>query len=191
MVRVVLGGIVGGLALFLVGFLFWGTPLSALAYSVAPDAQNAAVQQALAANLTPTGTGTYVVPWPGTGQGTTLYGQGPVALIHFNTHGFPVVDSATLLGGLILAIVTAMLIAFGLYAIAGRVTDFASRARLVVLFSVAAALYLHVGQSVFNHHGLRFFLYLGISDALGLIAAGLVIARWFLPKPAINPPPAG
>ena len=31
MIRSVLGGLLGGLALFITGFLFWGTPLSALA----------------------------------------------------------------------------------------------------------------------------------------------------------------
>jgi hypothetical protein len=181
MVRLFIGAVLGGLALFMVGFLFWATPLSRIAYNVASDGQNAAVQSALAQQLTTLGTGTYAVPWTSTGGGTILYGQGPIALIHFNSGGFPVVDTAALIGKLVMAIVTAALIAGALSSIAGRVTSFADRARVVILFSVAAALYLHVGQPVSNHFGYRFFIYLALSDALGLIAAGLVIARWFLP----------
>lgn len=184
MVRIVLGSILGGFAQFLVGFLFWGTPLSRLAFNVAGETQNAAVQTALAQNLTQTGTGTYAVPWPGTPQGTVLFGQGPIATIHLNTAGFPVVDSGALIAGLILSIVTAFLIGLALHGVADRVTTFAERARLVVLFSAAAVLYLHIGQPIFNHYGWAYFLYLALADFIGLVVAGLVIARWFVPGPA-------
>lgn len=38
MVRTVIGGLLGGLAIYVVGFIFWGTPLSGLAFHRA-DAQ--------------------------------------------------------------------------------------------------------------------------------------------------------
>ncbi|MGH6781668.1 MAG: hypothetical protein ACREB5_06140, partial [Sphingomonadaceae bacterium] len=158
---------------------------SRLAFSTAGDMQNASVQNALAQNLTPTGTGTYVIPWPSTSQGTTLYGQGPIATVHFNVAGFPAFDSGSLVAGLILSIVTAALIGLALWGIAGRVTAFADRVKLVVLFALAAVLYLHIGQPIFNHYGWGYFIYLAISDLIGLVVAGAVIARWFLPKPAV------
>ena len=187
MIRLVIGSILGGLAQFFVGFLFWGTPLSAIAFSQAGDGQNAAVQQALAQNLTPTGTGTYLVPAPSTQAGTTLFGQGPIATVHYNVSGFPVVDAPALIVGLVMSIIAALLIGLALYAIASRVTDFATRARVVILFAVAAVFYLDLGQPVFNHYGWRYFIYLALGDVLGLIAAGLVIARWFLPTAAMTP----
>ncbi|HWW65485.1 MAG TPA: hypothetical protein VNZ43_12040 [Sphingomonadaceae bacterium] len=187
MVRLVIGSIAGGIAQFLVTFLFWWTPLSRLAFSVAGDPANADLQRALARNLTQTGTGTYAVPWTSTQQGTTLFGQGPIATIHFNIHGFPVIDTGTLLGALILSIITAFLIGLALHGVAARVAGFADRVRLVVLFALAAALYLHLGQPVLHHYGWRYFVYLTIGDALGLIAAGIVIARWFLPRPPLTP----
>jgi hypothetical protein len=186
MVRLVIGSIAGGIAQFIVGFLFWWTPLNRLAFKVVGDPANADLQAALARNLTANGTGTYAVPWTGTQQGTTLFGQGPIATIHFNIHGFPVTNSAALIGGLILAIVTAFLIALALHGIAGRVTTLAERIKLVVLFAVAAALYFHIGQPILHPFDWRYFLYLGISDALGFIAAGVVIARWFLPNPPVS-----
>ncbi|MBW8745598.1 MAG: hypothetical protein JF628_14900 [Sphingomonas sp.] len=183
MVRILIGSIVGGLAQWIVGAIFWATPLSRIAFHVANDTANAGVQQALAQYLTPTGTGTYYVPWPDTSQGTILHGRGPVAMIHFNISGFPLMDSTSLVEGLILSIVSILLIGLALHAIGGRVQDFASRAKLVILFSVAAALYFTVGQPVFNYFmPWGYFLYLALSQVLGLIAGGLVLVRWFMPK---------
>lgn len=185
MVRILIGSILGGLAQWVVGAIFWGTPLGKLAFHVAGDAQNAAVQQILAQNLTPTGTGTYYVPWPDSAQGTVLHGRGPVALIHFNTSGFPVMNGTALIEGLILSIVSILLIGLALHAVAGRVQDFASRVKLVVLFSVATTLYFTIGQPVFNYYmPWGYFIYLAISQLLGLIAGGLVLVWWFLPKSA-------
>ena len=185
MVRLVIGSVVGGFVQWLVGFLFWGTPLSGLAFKVAPEAQNAAVQTMLAQALTPTGTGTYYVPWPDTPQGTVLHGRGPVALIHFNTAGFPVMDTGAIVGGLILSIVTIFLIGFALYAIADRVHDFTTRLRIVVLAAVATALYFTLGQPAVNQYlPWGYFVYQFISQVAGLIAGGLVLARWFLPRAA-------
>lgn len=184
MIRLIPGAIAGGLAQFLVGFVFWGTPLSRLAFTTAGDGENAAVQNVLAQNLTTTGTGTYMVPWPSTSQGTILFGKGPVATIHFNVGGFPAFDLASMFQGLILSIITALLIGLALWSIAQRVPAFADRMKLVVLFALAAVLYLNLGQPVFNHYGWGYFIYLALANAIGLILAGAVIARWFLPRPA-------
>ena len=70
MVRSVIGGLLGGLAMFIIGFIFWGTPLSAIAFSRADDQTGANLQAALAQGLSATGTGVYVVPDPVTAQGT-------------------------------------------------------------------------------------------------------------------------
>jgi len=186
MVRILIGSIVGGLAQWIVGAIFWGTPLGKLAFRVADDAANANVQQALAQNLTPTGTGTYYVPWPDTAQGTVLHGKGPVALVHFNTSGFPIMNGTSLIEGLILSIVSILLIGLALHAIAARVQDFTSRAKIVILFAVAATLYFTIAEPVFNYYlPWGYFVYLALSQLLGLIAGGLVLVRWFMPKPVI------
>ena len=66
MVRSVIGGLLGGLAMYIIGFIFWGTPLSALAFSRAGDQESANLQAALAQGLNATGTGVYVIPDPAT-----------------------------------------------------------------------------------------------------------------------------
>ena len=183
MARMVIGSVLGGIAMWLVGFLFWGTPLSRFALTVADEPASAAIQSMLAQQLGATGTGAYPVPWPGTPAATVLYGQGPTAMVFYNSSGYPVVDSAALIGGLVLAIVCALLIGVALLAVSARVTSFADRMKLVILFAVAATLYTDIGQPVFNHMPWGYFIYLWLSNTIALIVAGAVIARWFLPKP--------
>jgi len=188
MVRILIGSILGGLAQWVVGAIFWGTPLAKIAFRVVDDTKNAAVQQALAANLSETGTGTYYVPWPDSAQGTVLHGKGPVALIHFNTAGFPVMDGSSLVEGLVLSILTILLIGLALHAIADRVQEFAIRARIVILFAAAATLYFTVSQPVFNYSlPWTYFIYLALSQLIGMVVGGLVLVRWFMPKAAVAP----
>lgn len=186
MAKTLLGGVLAGVALYLVGFLFWGTPLSMLAFNRIEAPQSAVLQQALAQTLTETGTGTYSIPTTGTAEGDIMFGRGPVAMVHFNISGFPVVDSGALGAGFILAIVTGLILALALGTVGARISDFASRARVAILFALAATLYTELGQPVFNHFGYGYWIYLFLSDFIGLSVAGLIIARWFLPRGGIQ-----
>ena len=85
--RVVVGGVVAGIILFVVGFVFWETPLGELAYKSVDEGRNAAVQSALAQNLTESGTGAYIIPAHNKAGGAQLYARGPIATVHFNTRG--------------------------------------------------------------------------------------------------------
>jgi hypothetical protein len=180
MTRSFLGGIVAGLILFALGFVFWQTPLSGLAYKNLPDAQGAAVQTALAQNLTQTGTGTYRIPDAKTQQGALLYARGPIATVDYNTDGFSPTGTAGLVPGLIVALVAGMLIAFGLGAVGGgRV--FRELARLVVFASLGICTWLFLGAPIANHFGWGFWIYAFFAEAVSFIVAGLVVARWFVP----------
>lgn len=174
MFKTLLGGLIGGVAMYLIGFIFWGTPLSALAFHRAESAAGSNLQAALAQALTASGTGVYVIPDPATAQGTILYGKGPVATVFYNNSGFPVTDAGALIGGLILALVVGIVIALMLRIVSG---DLAGRARATVLFALAAVLWLHIGQAVFNHAPWGYILYLAFSDFAALVAAGLVAAK--------------
>lgn len=174
MIRTVIGGLLGGLAMFVTGFLFWGTPLSALAMSRAEGQASANLQAALAQALNTTGTGVYTIPDPATAEGTILYGKGPVAQIFYNSSGFPVMDSASLIGGLILALVVGVLIALALRFVT---TGFAERARVALIFAFATVLWMDIGQAVFNHAPWGYILYLAFSDFVALAVAGLIAAK--------------
>jgi hypothetical protein len=186
MPRAVLGGLLGGIAMWIVGFIFWGTPLNLLAVTSTGDAASAAVQAALAQHLGPTGTGAYPIPWPGTPSGTQMYGQGPVAMVLFNTNGFALPDTAALIGGLVLSVICALLLAFALARVTVGMT-FGGRLTIVGLFALAITTYAQLGQPVFNHAPWGYFIYLWISEILGWLAAGAVIA-WLLPRPVAAAP---
>lgn len=181
--RILIGAVAAAIAMFIIGFIFFGSGLQGLASHSLDDQQAAAVQQSLAMNLPETGT--YTLPDPNkSNEQTVMYGRGPVATIHYNMKGFAATDSGSLIAGFILDIVTALLIGLALLGIGERAPDFGSRARLVVLFALGAAAYMHLGEPIWYHHDWTHFIYLFVADAAALIAAGLIIARWFLPKSA-------
>lgn len=182
MVRTFIGGIAAGVILFVAGFVFWATPLAELAYSDVDHARNAALQAALAQNLGEGGTGTYIVPAHRTAEGAMLYAQGPIATVHFNTTGYSPDDMGMMVPGLIFAIVSGLLIAFGLAAVGGGGRSFASLARLVVLFSIGVTVWTILAQPIFNHFGWAHWIYAFIAETTSLILAGLAVARWFMPR---------
>jgi len=95
-------------------------------------------------------------------------------------------DGTALIEGLILSIISILLIGLALHAIGDRVQDFASRAKLVVLFAVATTLYFTIAQPVFNYYmPWPYFIYLALSQVLGLVVGGLVLVRWFMPAPPV------
>jgi hypothetical protein len=182
MVRTLIGGLVGGIVIFVMGFIFWGSPLGALPFSHASDPQSAAVQTSLAQNLTPGGSGTYLIPDPRTREGAELYAKGPVAMVSYNTAGFPPEDMSMLLPGFILAVVAGMLMAFGLASVGGGGRSFASLARLVVLYTLGFTVWECLTNPIFMHADWRFWIYSFVVESISFILAGLVIARWFLPS---------
>jgi hypothetical protein len=179
MIRSLVAGLIGGFALFFTGFVFWGTPLARLAYGRIDDSSAGRLQMALAEILGPRGTGTYLVPDPTTPAGTALYGQGPVATVHFNRSGFPVMDGGALLSGLVLALVTGVLIALALQALAARGARLGEQVRTGVLIALAVTAYGYLGQPIFNHHGWGHFVYAFVSDLIGF-ALAILAAAWFL-----------
>ena len=187
MVRVIIGAAVAAVAMLIVGFIFFATPLSRLGMASLDDAPAAAVQQALAANLPRTGT--YAVPGTDTQAQTNMYSQGPIATVHYNTGGFAADDPGMLAIGLVFNFIVALLIGAAMIGIDRRVPDYGSRARVAVIIAVAASAFVHLGEPIYWHHDWGHFIYLFIADSLMLAAAGLVIA-WFLPRAATAAAPA-
>ena len=185
MVRIIFGSAVAAVAMFVIGFIFFGTGLSGLASVNLGDGQAAAVQQSLAANLPRTGT--YFVPAAeASAAQTTMYGQGPIATVHYNIGGFAAMDATTALVGLVFNFVVALLIGTALIGIDRRVPDFGSRARVAILIAIAATAFTHLGEPIYYHHDWPHFVYLFVADGVMLAAAGIILA-WFLPKASAAP----
>lgn len=183
MIRVILGSVAAAIAMFVIGFIFFGPlGLTNLSTGNVDDVQAAAVQQSLAANLPRTGT--YIVPQPERSAAqTVMFGQGPIATIHYNTAGFAAMDTGSLIQGLVFNFVIALLIGLALLGIEGRVGDFRTRMRTVAIVAVAATAFTHLGEPIYMHHDWPHFVYLFVADSLMLVAAGAILAR-FLPTRA-------
>jgi hypothetical protein len=187
MIRVIFGSAVAALAMFVIGFIFFG-PLGLLNLAVVTldDNQAAAVRDSLSTTLPRTGT--YFVPMAEKSAAqTVMYGQGPIATIHYNTGGFAAVDPATLVTGLTFNFVIALVMGIALLGISGRVADFGSRARLAVPLGVAGVAYTHLSEPIFYHHDWPHFIYVFVADGLMFVAAGLILAKLLPAAPVAAP----
>lgn len=177
--RALLGAAAAAVALFILGFLFFASGLQGIATGALDNAQAAAVQQSLAANLPYTGT--FQVPSGNTPEQTVMYGQGPIATIHYNRSGFAIGDPSVLLGGFLHMLVIALLMAAGLGALSRFVPSFGERVRMLVLAVVGATAFIHLREPIWFHHDWGHFLYLFVADTVSLVLAGFVILK-LLPR---------
>ena len=183
MLRILIGSVLGGIVQWIVGAIFWATPLGKLAFRGLGDGQTADLQASMARTLTQTGTGTYFIPSPETAQGGVLLGRGPVGLVFFNTDGFAAMDWSALFTGLVMSIVMLLLVGVALSLVDGT----ANRLRVLLLFAAAAILYFILAVPVYNYYlPWGWWVYLAISDFAALMAGGFILVKWFVPAaPAV------
>jgi hypothetical protein len=184
MFKLIAGSLVSAVAMFLAAFLYFAGPIGEAGYAQAGENESALIQEALKTNLASGGTGTYVIPYPGTQTGTTLYGNGPVATVHFNSNGFPLDSTDGMLWGFLIYLVSAILMAAALSQLDRRVVDFKSRATIVICFAMASATMMVLSDPIFQHWDWRYAIFAFIGNVLILSIGGLILARWFMPVKA-------
>lgn len=177
MIRILIGSIVGGIVQFIIGAIAW-VGFGNIAYKFASEANVADLHTALARTLTVTGDGTYVIPMPETAQGTTLLGQGPVAMIFFHAGGSTPFSPGALLIGLVMSILMLFVVGTAL----SRLDTFADRVRVMVLFAVATVGYFTLSLPVYNHFmPWTWWVFLTIEEFVAFVAGAYVLLRWFMP----------
>lgn len=186
--RAAIGAVAAAVAMFILGFIFYATPLQKVAVASATDAQAAAVQQAMAANLPRTGT--YFVPDAATAAQSTMYSQGPVATIHYNSRGFAVAAPDVMIAGFIHMLIVAGLMAAGLLILSRRVTAFDEQWKLLALGVLGATIFMRLGAPIWYHQDWTWAIYSFVADSISLIAAGFVILK-LLPRQASAARPEG
>jgi hypothetical protein len=179
MARALVGAVLAAVAMFVIGFIFNLTPLQRIAVASADNAQAAAVQQALAANLPRTGT--YFVPSADTPEQTNMYSQGPIATVHYNMNGFAVAAPDAMIGGFIHMLVVAALMAAGLLMLSRHVTDLAEQLKLLILGVLGATIFIRLGAPIWYHQDWAYAIYSFLADSISLGVAGLIILK-LLPK---------
>jgi hypothetical protein len=179
--RALIGAVAAAVAMFIIGFIFFATPLSKIGTGTLDNSRAAAVQQSLASNIPETGT--YFVPSGDTPEQTVMYGRGPIATVHYNSKGYSHSDPTVMIGGFVHMLVVALLMAAGLGALSRYVPSFNERVRLLVIGVVAAVVFMRLGGPIWFHHDWGNAIYVMIADALSLIVAGLIILK-LLPRTA-------
>lgn len=179
MTRALIGAAVAAVVMFILGLIFFATPLSKLGTGTLDNARAAAVQQSLAANLP--STGTYAVPSADTPEQTVMYGRGPIATVHYNSGGYPVADPSTMIVGFVHMLIVSLLMAVGLFTLTRYVADFGEQVRLLALGTIGAVAFTRLGEPIWFHHDWSHAIYLFVADTVTLIAAGLVILK-LLPR---------
>lgn len=185
--RALIGAVVAAVAMFIIGFIFFATPLDKLGAGTLDNSQAAAVQRAMASNLPKTGT--YHVPSADTSEQTVMYGQGPIATIHYNTSGFSVADPGAMIGGFIHMLVVTLLMAVGLYTLSRYVPSFSERVRMLMLGTLGATIFMRLGEPIWFHHDWGHAIYLFVADTVSLGVAGLIILK-LLPRTHMAAAPA-
>ncbi len=182
--RALVGGVAAAVAMFILGFIFYATPLYKLGSGSLDNAQAAAVQQSLAGNIAKTGT--YFVPSGDTPEQTVMYGRGPIATIHYNMKGYSIADPTVMIGGFLHMLMVSLLMAVGLYTLSLHIPSFGERVRLLALGVVGAVAFTRLGEPIWFHQDWGHAIYLFIADCISLIVAGLVILK-LLPRQSAAP----
>mgnify|MGYP000504074296 CR=1 FL=1 len=188
MARALVGAVAAAVAMFIIGFIFFVTPLQKIAVGSLGDLQAASVQSALAAHLP--GTGTYYVPSGDTRAQSEMYARGPVATVHYNIHGFAPASSSAMVMGFVQLLIVALLMAAALYTLSRHVARFADQATVLGLFVVAVVGYLRFGEPIWFHQPWGYAIYMFVAECVSLGVAGFIILKLLLPTSA-RAAPAG
>jgi hypothetical protein len=182
--RALIGAVAAAVAMFIIGFIFFATPIYKLGTGTLDNSRAAAVQQSLASNIPETGT--YFVPSADTPEQTVMYGRGPVATVHYNASGFSVADPGVMIGGFVHMLIAALLLAVALYTLSAYVSRFSDQVRIMVLAVLAGTVFTRLGQPIWYHHDWTHAIYLLVVESLSLIVAGFIILK-LLPRTRPHP----
>jgi hypothetical protein len=181
MLRVIIGAAIAAVAMMVISFLIYMTPLSGIGADKVTTEQAAQLQQVLASTLQETGA--YRVPDPNIAEQTGLYAQGPVATITYNAKGNANSNVGTMRYpyALVLNFLVALAIGAALIGLDRHGSRFGARARLALLFGFAAAAFMHFSRPIWllGDWGSAIFGFLADGLAIGL---GGVIVAWFIPS---------
>ena len=175
--RMTLGVLLGTLAMFVWGMVYWGAnPLPYRTWKVAADEEEA--QRALRAQFP--SVGTYVVPSVRADPETLerRFRAGPVAFVHVTSLGRPVHDTAIMVKGLLLDLLSTLALAGLLRMAAPALPTYRRRASLAALAGLGAALLIDGGDVAWWSIPRPWKLHQGIYDATAWWVAGLVLSRF-------------
>lgn len=189
--RVMVGAVAAGIAMFMWGFVFWGLS-PATSRVLHPVADEAAAQAALAA-MAPE-TGVYMVPYPPDSTDaevmepyTARHEAGPVAHIFIQREGVAPMGPGLMLVGLFHMICSALIMALGLSMLGKSLATYRARFMLVLVGGIAGTVLAKFSPPIWFYNPWDYH----VADAVYLvfswtIAGGILAA---IVKPVATPQP--
>jgi hypothetical protein len=178
MKRILIAGLLGGLAVFVWGFISW----AALPWHNAtmPNLPNEeAVVEALRNNIA--ATGVYQFPGMPANEADSKawaekYQRGPFGVLIYTAQGTNPMSLKPFIGGLILNFITAMLVAYLLSLTGNNLAGFGQRLLFVALIGIFAALVSHISLWNWMFIPTGYSLVMAVDLVIAWVLAGLVIA---------------
>lgn len=167
------GSLVAAIVMFGLGFVFFDL-LHGMMLTPLDAATATALQGALGANLTEAGR--YMIP-----ATPDAWMAGPGALIDFTPAGAAPSMGMAMGLGFVHFLISAFLIGLALKGVGG---DEDRRMKAAVMFGLAAAFFMHLGDPVWYGFGWRAALFVFVADGVMFIAGGLILAKWFTAEAA-------
>ncbi|MEY2881056.1 MAG: hypothetical protein RLZZ15_3436, partial [Verrucomicrobiota bacterium] len=178
MKKFLLGPALAALAMFMWGFIYWGTPhhLPYRALNAVPDQGETA---AAIGKLLPA-SGAYLLPNPTLGEEKmqALSSRGPMVEVHITKEGFGSADMGkTMAVGYAHAFTIAVVLSVILCAMSKVFVAWTCRVKFSALLGLLVGV-CDLGRAVWWHHGLGWTLGQAFYDFTMFVIAGLVLAKF-------------
>jgi hypothetical protein len=182
MKKFILAPALAALAVFVLGFLYWGLPPH-LAYKSLGSVPDVSATTLALGKMFPA-TGTYLLPSPLDGQATMneLAARGPSVEVHIVKEPITNADMAKVMGlGLVHMFVVSLLVAMILSALAKSFECWTCRVKFCAAIGLLVAT-CDFGQVIWWHHTLGWTIAQAVYDFLTYVTIGLVLAKFVTPK---------
>ena len=184
MKQLVIGSLLAAVAAFVFGAAYWMGPAGRLAMSQVPD--DDAAQAAIASAFPESGS--YVLPQrmdaPDQAAWEERHQRGPLAVIHVQAEGAPVMRPGVLLRGFLHSLAVAFLLAFFMLLMRRALPSYRSRVVFAALVGLLAMLQGEVSDHVWWLHSSAWSATVGVYTVLVFTVMGLVLAAFVKPRQA-------
>ncbi len=179
MIRLLIGSLVAAAATFMLGFVFFATPVAEFGYKTASPESQKVVQDAL---RTMGETGTYYVPYGTTAEAVAMHEAGPTAIVKVNMRGGPPSDPVVLGQGFLHMAISMLVLGLFLWVLRAALPTFASRVLPVLFLAAVAAIWARLGEPIWWRTDWANAVYTAGTDFASLAVGGLIMAL-FVPRP--------
>jgi hypothetical protein len=175
------GAVLAAVVLFVWGFLVWGL-MPVNPFIPIPD--EAAVSAALLEQLP--ATGHYLLPGDDSDMDAFVqrHREGPLAMITFRREGTNPMAPSVFLFGYLHMLASTLLLGLALRTAAPALRRYGARVAFVALVGLFVGVWAHLGEPIWWHQPWGFHLLSAAYDVIGLVLAGLVLARFVRPEAA-------